>query len=174
MVSSTVDSEKNWRFVLRPNRSLTWRQTQLAFAVLAVVCLSIASAFALAGFWPVLPFAGAELLAVGAGMYVCALSGRKTEVVRVSGNTIAVEKGRERCTERWEFQRGWATIRLQSPRVRWYPTRLVIASHGKEVQLGGFLNDSERSRLAGELRRAVSLGEVGDGRGTDVGDRSRL
>ena len=156
MVSSTVDSEHNWRFVIRPNRSLTWRQTQIAFAVLATVCLTIAGAFALIGFWPVLPFAGLELLAVGAGMYLCALGGRKTEVVRVSRDMIAVEKGREECTERWEFQRAWTTIRLQYSRVRWYPTRLVIGSHGREVQLGGFLTDSERARLAGDLRRAMS------------------
>lgn len=159
MVSSTIDSDCNRQFVLRPNRSLTWRQTQLAFAILAAVCLGIATGFALIGFWPVLPFAGAELLAVGAGMYVCALSGRNTEVVRITRDTVAVEKGREACTERWEFPRGWTTIRLQSSRVRWYPTRLVIGSHGKEVQLGGFLNDSERVQLAGELRRAVSPGD---------------
>lgn len=159
MVSSTVDSNHNWRFVLRPNRSLTWRQTQFAFAILALVCLTIATGFALLGFWPVLPFAGAEVLAVGAGLYLCALDGRATEIVHVTNATVAVEKGRERCTERWEFQRGWTTIRLQSPRVRWYPTRLVIGSHGKEVQLGGFLNDSERVRLADDLRRVVSLGE---------------
>lgn len=156
MVSSTVDSDHNWRFVIRPNRSLTWRQTQIAFAILATVCLAIACAFALIGFWPVLPFAGAELLAVGAGMYVCAVKGRSTEVVRVDADIVAVEKGRESCTERWEFKRGWTTIRLQNSRVRWYPTRLVIGSHGREVQLGGFLTDSERARLAGELKRAVS------------------
>lgn len=156
MVSSTVDGECNWRFEIRPNRSLTWRQTKLAFAIVAVVCLGVATAFALAGFWPVLPFAGLELLALGSGMYLCVLSGREVEVVSVHGEVVAVEKGRRKLEKRWEFQRAWAQIRLQPPRERWYPTRLVIRSHGREVQLGGFLNEAERHELAGALREAIA------------------
>ena len=156
MVTSTVDSERNWQIVIRPNRSLTWRQTQLAFLILAAVCLTIAAAFALVGFWPVLPFAGAEIMAVGAGLYLCALDGRETEIVSVHGDKVEVEKSRPRRSNRWEFQRAWAQIRLLPPRVHWYPTRLVIRSHGREVQLGGFLNEDERQQLAGELRRAIA------------------
>ena len=75
-------------------------------------------------------------------------------MVSVSGDTVAVEKARER----WEMQRAWAQIRLLPPRIRWYPTRLVLRSHGKEVELGGFLNEAERCQLADELRDAVNDG----------------
>jgi uncharacterized membrane protein len=163
MVSSTVDGACNRRFVIRPNRSLTWRQTQLAFLILAAVCLTIASAFALNGFWPVLPFAGIEVLALGVGMYLCVLAGREIEVVSVQGEVVAVEKGRDQPQRRWEFQRAWAQIRLLPPRERWYPTRLVIRSHGKEVQLGGFLNEAERQELAGALCQAISSDNVASG-----------
>ena len=155
MVSSTVDSKRNWRIVIRPNRSLTRRQLQLAFAVIAAVCLGIASVFALFGMWPVLPFAGAEVLAVGIGFYLSALGGRETEIVSVDSDKVAVEKGRRRIRERTELQRAWLQIRLLRSRLRWYPTRLVLRSHGKEVELGGFLNEQERRRLAGELRQAI-------------------
>lgn len=162
MVSSTVDSKHNWRIVIRPNRSLTRRQLQLVFLVIAVICLSIASVFAVLGMWPVLPFAGAEVLAVGIGFYLSAVGGRETEVVSVNCDEVAVEKGRRRLRQRWVMQRAWAQIRLLPPRIRWYPTRLVIRSHGNEVELGGFLNEHERRQLAGELRDAINHGAEGN------------
>lgn len=162
MVSSTVDTKHNWRIVVRPNRSLTRRQLQLVFLVIAGICLSIASVFAVLGMWPVLPFAGAEVIAVGIGFYLSAVGGRETEVVSVNSDEVAVEKGRRRLTQRWVTQRAWAQIRLLPPRIRWYPTRLVIRSHGKEVELGGFLNEDERRQLAGELRDAINDGVEGN------------
>jgi uncharacterized membrane protein len=155
MVSSTVDSKRHWQFVIRPNRSLSQRQLQLVFVGIATFCLGIASVFAVLGMWPVLPFAGAEVIAVGIGFYLSALGGRELEVVSVDPHRVAVEKGRQHVRQRWELQRAWAQIRLLPPRIRWYPTRLVIRSHGKEVELGGFLNDQEREHLAAELQQAI-------------------
>lgn len=162
MVSSTVDTKHNWRIVVRPNRSLTRRQLQLVFLVIAGICLSIASVFAVLGMWPVLPFAGAEVIAVGIGFYLSAVSGRETEVVSVNSDEVAVEKGRNRLTQRWVTQRAWAQIRLLPPRIRWYPTRLVIRSHGNEVELGAFLNEDERRQLAGTLRDVINDGVEGN------------
>ncbi|HEY5644421.1 MAG TPA: DUF2244 domain-containing protein [Pseudomonadales bacterium] len=155
MVSSTVDSKRNWRIVIRPNRSLTRRQLQLAFLGIAVVCLGIASAFAAIGLWPVLPFAGAEVIVVGIGFFLSARAGEEREIVLVGGNKVAVEKGRRRIRERMELQRAWAQIRLLRPGIRWYPSRLVIRSHGKAVELGAFLNEQERCQLADRLQRAI-------------------
>ena len=155
MVSSTVDSKRNWRIVIRPNRSMTSRQLQWTFVVIAAVCLGIASAFAAMGLWPVLPFAGLEVFVVGTGFYLSARAGQETEIVSVGGDTVAVEKGNRRLRERLEMQRAWAQIRLLQPKIRWYPSRLVIRSHGRAVELGGFLNEQERLQLAGELQRAI-------------------
>lgn len=156
MVLKTSDHEHGHRFILRPNQSLTWRQASIVFGALAVVCLAIAAVFTLNGFWPVLPFAGAELLAVGAGMYVCMLRGTSSEVVSVGERQIAIEKGRRHPEQRWEMPRAWAGVALLRPAVKWYPTRLVLRSHGREVELGTFLTEDERQQLAGELRRAIA------------------
>jgi len=155
MVSSTVDSKCNWRIVIRPNRSLTPPQLRMVFVFIAVVCLGIASVFAFMGLWPVLPFAGAEMLVVGIGFYLSARDGMDSEIVSMQGNTIAVEKGRAKLRQRWELHRAWAQIRLMPPKIRWYPSRLVIRSHGKAVELGGFLNEEERCQLADKLQSAL-------------------
>lgn len=158
MVSSTVDTKRNWRIVIRPNRSLTRRQLQLAFFGIAVVCLGIAGAFAVIGLWPILPFAGVEVIVVGLGFYLSARGGQEMEVVSVGGDKVAVEKGRRHVSRRWEMQRAWAQVRLLPPKIRWYPSRLVLRSHGKALELGGFLNDQERQQLAGQLQRAIREG----------------
>ncbi len=155
MVSSTVDCKRHWRIVIRPNRSLTQRQLQLAFLGIAAVCLGIASAFAAIGMWPILPFAGAEVFVVGIGFYLSARSGQETQVVSIDGETLAVEMGRRQRSQRWVLQRAWTQIHLLPPQIRWYPSRLVLRSHGKVVELGGFLNEQEREQLAGQLQRAM-------------------
>jgi uncharacterized membrane protein len=159
MVSSTVGCTRHWRIVIRPNRSLTQRQLRLAFLVIATVCLGIASAFAAIGLWPILPFAGAEVIVVGIGFVLSARSGQLTEVVSADGDKLAVEKGRRQLSQRWETQRAWAQVHLLAPKVRWYPSRLVLRSHGKVVEFGGFLNEPERWQLAGQLQRAIRESE---------------
>lgn len=160
MVVRTIRPEEGCRFVIRPNRSLSWRQTKFVYATLAAPCLLVALGFTLMGYWPVLPFAGAEVLALAVGFYLCAMSGRKMEVVRIKDDRIAIEKGRESLRTVCEFKRTWAQIALLPARIEWYPSRLVIRSHGKQVQLGAFLTDGERERLARDLKRAISTEEL--------------
>ena len=155
MVSRSIDFDRTCRFDIRPNRSLTWRQIQWFYLFMLVVLLGIAGTFALLGFWPVLPFAGLELLVLGLGLWHCAASGGEREVVDVGEELVSVRKGRGELHTVWEAQRTWVQVRLVHPQLRWYPTRLVIRSHGKQVQLGGFLNETERHQLADELRSVV-------------------
>ena len=160
MVITTVRRDEGCRFVIRPNRSLSWAQTKLVYLTLATLCMLVALGFTLMGFWLVLPFAGAEVLLLAAGFYLCALSGRETEVVRIKDDRIAIEKGREQTRTVWELDRTWARIELLPARIQWYPSRLVIRSHGKQLQLGAFLTDGEREQLARELERAISSEET--------------
>lgn len=161
MVAATVDADKIQRFVIRPNRSLSWRQTKLCY--LGIVCYSllVAGGFTVMGFWPVLPFAGAELLALGAGLYLCARRCHRSEVVSVRSDAVEIEKGAVRPNESWSFARAWARVHLLEPIHRWHPSRLVIRSHGREVEIGAFLNESERRCLAKDLSRALEAAACG-------------
>lgn len=160
MVVRTIRREEGCRFVICPNRSLSWPQTKLVYATLASLCMLVAIGFTLMGYWLVLPFAGAEVLLLAAGFYLCALSGRETEVVRIKDGRIAIEKGRTGIRTVCELDRAWARIELVPSRIEWYPSRLVIRSQGKQLQLGAFLTEGERERLARELKRAISSQET--------------
>jgi uncharacterized membrane protein len=49
------------------------------------------------------------------------------------------------------FHPYWARLSLQPGRWRNAPSRLLVRSHGREVEIGAFLNDEERRSLAQRL-----------------------
>jgi uncharacterized membrane protein len=59
------------------------------------------------------------------------------------------------------FHPYWTRVRLEAGSWRGWPSRLLIGSHGREVELGAFLNEDERRALARrltELLRAANAG----------------
>lgn len=143
--------------VIRPNRSLSWRGTVTVFCSISLVSLVIALGFSLLGFWLILPFAGLELAVLAAALYLSALRGCAREVISIHGGMIAVQKGIRLPEQTTSFPRGWVQVELARPLHKGYPTRLLLRSHGREVEVGGCLNEAERCRLAEDLRRWVSL-----------------
>ena len=158
MVSRVGDSTGCWRFVLRPNCSASWTQIKFFFLGISCVRLTIAAAFATMGYWPVLPFAGAELLALWLCLRYSSRWSQAREIIEIDDQTVAVARGRRRPEHRWSFPRAWARIRFEPALVRMHPSRLLIGSHGRSVRLGAFLTEDEREQLARELRTALRAG----------------
>lgn len=159
MITKTyMGDQTDCRLVIRRNCSLTWGQTKCAVCVIALAPLSIAFAFALAGLWPVVPFAGLELLILALCFYHCARSAAESEVVTVTESEIAVEKGRKRVQRKWSFNRGWAVVALEHSCGTWHPSRLFIRARAQGVEIGRFLVEQERVALAGELQKLVGHG----------------
>lgn len=152
------------RVVIRPNRSLSWRQSMAFLGAVAVPMMLISVVLAVKGYWMVLPFAGAEFVALYAGLYVVSHAARRCEVVSVSDTRVTVEKGRDRgrCgtrggpQERTDFARAWVRIELTAAAGRWSPRRLWLVASGRRVEIGAFLVDAEKSELAAELNRLIA------------------
>ena len=145
--------------VLRPNNGLYWRTTLWVYLAIVAVCSSIAVGFALVGFWPILPFAGMELTALGTALYVSARRGRYREVIRVDDVRVRIEKGRRGPDQSWQFNRAWCEVRLLPPPGVLAHGRLLLTSQGVGVELGAFLTDDDRTAVAGKLR--VLIGPMG-------------
>ncbi len=158
---ATTQEEHARCFVLRPNIGLYWRTTLRVYILVVIVTLTVAISFALAGFWPILPFAGLELMALGAALYVTARRGRYREVIRIDEHRVEIEKGYRGPEQVWEFERIWSEVVLDPPEHQWYPSRLAIRSRGNTVELGAFLTEPERLRLGRELQRCI--GPMGNG-----------
>jgi len=143
-------------FVVLPNRSMSWRQLIGAYAGIAAVTLAVAVYFYLRGLTLILPFSGLELLFLGAVLYMTAWRSDWREVICVTDAVVRVETGRRGPEHHFEFQRQWLQIIL-ARRGGWYPSCLLLRSHGRQIEIGRFLNEQERQGLAEML--AAALGQ---------------
>lgn len=164
VICDASPDNKTRRVVIRPNRSLSWRQSMVFLAAIAVPLLLISLVLAMRGFWLILPFAGLELAALFACIYVVSHAAQRCEVVSIGESVVRVEKGRDRgrCPDKGgpeqcvEFARGWVRVELTKRSGDWYPQRLWIGASGRRVEIGGFLVDEEKTELAAELHRLLS------------------
>ena len=125
------------------------------YTVIAAVVLGIGLVFAWHGYWPVLPFAGLEIVVLGVAFYLCLTRSQVREVVTISREKVCVERGRKQPEQRWECPRAWARISMERSPIAWYPSRLSVAFQGQQVEIGRFLNEMERQSLAVELQGMV-------------------
>ena len=153
LVCDPAGSESRW--IIRPNQSLSWRAVLWVYALVAVCLTGMSVAFAVKGYWPVLPFAGLELLVLGAAFYLCLSRSQWREVVSIDASVVRVEKGRRQAEQRWECPSAWARVQLEKSPIAWYPSRLMIAYQGRGVEIGRFLCEEERATLAVALRQGI-------------------
>lgn len=141
-------------FDLTPNVSLSPRGARVFFAAVCVPTFGIAGTATVLGFWPILPFAGAEMLLLAWALYTNMQRRHVHETIDVSETQVVIEYSRGE-TKRFVFPRHWAQVKIRRPKSPLQRGRLVIESHGRSIEVGQFLSEEERQRLAAELRRLI-------------------
>ncbi len=156
MILALEESEENDAgFVIMPNAAMPWRQQVLLYSIIAAFSLGVGVGFYFQGLTYILPFAGLEVGALGAALYFSARQGMKKEVIRIIKDKVRVETGRKQAENVHEFERSWVQVVMKQPQHQWYPSRLMLRSHGKQLEIGQFLNEEERKGLAIDLRNAI-------------------
>lgn len=143
------------RIELAPNCSLTPQGARLFVGSLAAVTFAVAGFFALQGFWPVLPFAGLEIGLLAWAVRASMRRGAEREVILVSEADVVIERRAPSGSRRTVFPRHWARVTLRGPQPALHPSRLTIESHGRACEVGRFLTEDERRRLAVQLEQLV-------------------
>lgn len=164
MVTTESNTQGNyWRLVIEPNCSLTWRQSMAFFTGISVLLLSIATVFALKGYWMIFPFAGLELIALGAGFYVTAHATSRRQVVSITEDLVTVEKGklRQGPQSRTDLPRCWTRVAFENADDQRQFRRLWLGASGSRVEVGEFLTDDEKDGLASHLRRLIQNSDCG-------------
>lgn len=151
-VKPAVEAGQSVTLWLRPNRALSHRGMCCLVLALAVAAL----ATALAGAWlqgnvyaPV--FALAESLGVAWALGAAWHAGDRSERITMDEGALLVESlpGHRRT----RFQSGWVRVALRPG--HGHP-RLLLASHGRELEIGAFLADEEREEVSRKLNQLLA------------------
>jgi uncharacterized membrane protein len=143
------------RIELAPNCSLTPATAAAFFASICVFSGGLALLFTWQGFWPVLVCWSLEMLGLGLALQAGLRRRFYSQTVLVTESRISLETRSPAGVAIQEFARHWAKVRLRTPRARRSPCRLMIESRGQAFEVGSFLTDAEKSRLASRLSSLV-------------------
>jgi uncharacterized membrane protein len=143
------------RIELAPNCSLKPAGAVLFFSSTCLFSLAFALIFVVQGFWPVLPFWALEMLALGLALRASMRRARYTQTVLITDSQISLVTRSRHGAQKQEFARHWAKVRLRSPPRRNSVSQLTIESRGQAFEVGSFLTEEDRCRLAERLRYLV-------------------
>jgi uncharacterized membrane protein len=147
-------SERSFRAVLTPHRSLSRTGFLVLMILLSVSCFGTGIVFLAMGAWPVFGFLGLDVLLVYIAFRLNYRAARAYETVELTPELLAVTRydpsGRSR---RFEFNPYWARVLLRE----WPDGRndLRLAAQGRELSFGRFLTDDERRDFADALKGAL-------------------
>lgn len=150
-----VNSSDSFRFVLAPNCSISWRELVAFYVLTCVIALAIGLFFTLQGLWLVLPFSGLEMLALGFCLYLTSRKVYRKEIITLDQRRTRIEKGVQQVDQSWEFETPWIRLIDEQSGAQNHRRKLAIGSHGNYVEVGDFLDNSEKDRLAFQLKECI-------------------
>ena len=140
---------------LQPNCSLSPRGARLFFASCCLVSFAVATLMTLRGWWPVLPFAGLEMLLLAWALRLSMRRGGEAELIHINDDEVRVERLGLHASVLTVFPRHWAQVKLLRAANPHHPSRLLVTSHGRSIEVGCFLTEDERLGLARRLRELI-------------------
>ena len=147
---ATVQGQ-NIHWFLKRNCSVTPAQLGWLYASLCVVSLGTAAVFWFQGAVLILPFAWAELAAVGAAFLAYARHAADGETISLRGRQLVVEVENAGRLERAEFNRDWVRVEPSAGD----RSLIELSGQGRRVNVGRYLRPELRPVLAQEIRRAL-------------------
>jgi uncharacterized membrane protein len=129
----------------RRNDSLGARGRRRVFAFLFAVSIGIAGGFAYAGAWPVLPYAGVEMLVLYCAFRWMDRHAGDYERITITDGRVEIEVREAGQCRREALSRYWARV------VNREGGTLALRSHGREIEIGRHLDEEQRRALAREI-----------------------
>jgi uncharacterized membrane protein len=142
------DGNAGFSLTLKRNCSISPAGLAGVFAALAFVVVAIGAGFAAAGAWLVLPFAGLEVLLLGAAYLLYARRAADYERIVLESGRLKVEVAEAQKTLRYEMEARRARVCLEEQRV-------MLRGARDELELGRHLDAATRARFAEELERRL-------------------
>ena len=144
------EANAGFSLILKRNCSLSPAGLAGVFAALAVVVLVIGTGFAIAGAWLVLPFAGLEVLLLGAAYVLYARRAADYERIELDAGRLTVEVAEAHKRSRYEVDVRRARLCIEKEHV-------VLRGADGQLELGRHLDAESRVRLAAELQKRLRI-----------------
>ena len=164
MVTSSRTANK-LMIVARPNHSSSWRGNLYALLAISVPSLGAAIGFTLLGAWPILPFAGLELLALGGALYYVNWKLQYRHVITLDPDSVRIEKGHYHPKQSWRLPRQGTGLSITPEKHPWDSPELALQGQGESVSVGEFLNQEDARELIALLRREIRVNSVSEAGG---------
>jgi len=143
--------------VAKPNQSATWRSNKLVLLALSIPSLGAAIGFAFAGAWPILPFAGLELAALGSCLYYVNWKLQYRHVITLAPDSVQIDKGFYLPRHSWTFARTATGLSIEPERHPWDAPSLCLQCAGECISIGEFLNREDGLLLLQHLRQELRV-----------------
>ena len=147
--SSSAGGSVQW--LLKRNCSLAPRQLLAFYASLCTVSLAIGFLFWTHGATLVMPFAGLEMLAIGAVLLLYARHAADSESIRLRPGRLTVRRVSGPHVEQVEFAPAWVRVEPESSD----RSLIELSGQGRRISVGRFVRPELRRQLADELRWAL-------------------
>jgi uncharacterized membrane protein len=144
------DGNAGFSLTLKRNCSISPAGLAGVFAALAFVVVTIGAGFAAAGAWLVLPFAGLEVLLLGAAYLLYARRAADYERIVLEAGRLIVEVAQAQNTSRYEMEACRARVCVEEHRV-------LLRGAGNELEIGRHLDAQTRARFAAELQKRLRI-----------------
>ena len=153
MVTVSIDEMGlNGHILLQPNLSLNWKQNARFFIAVFFVLLCISVYFSYQIGWLVLPFSGLEIILITTCLYLFFRHYNYQEVIRFSHDNLIIERGKDKPEKTWVYQRLWSKFYIHEQGIYDIP-KVCLLSHGKELELGAFLNYDDKQLFIEHLKQ---------------------
>lgn len=139
--------------VARRNNSLSSSGRFHVLVFVFTVSVGIAVAFAALGAWPILPFAGLEMLALLLAFRDIDRRAHDYERIAITDDRVRVEWCETGALRKRELSRYWAQVVATRD-----GRHLALRSHGRELAVGRHRSDAQRLELARDLARELGRG----------------
>lgn len=141
--------------VIHPYRSLGPEGFRILFWVVVAANAAVATLLTWLGGWPVLGFLGLDILLVYLAFRWSYAQTRAFERVTIDRETLVVERVDQKGARRaWQFPAYWVSVWYEGDEDSGVST-VTLRSHGRALEIGGFLSPFERKDFADTLRDAL-------------------
>ncbi len=150
-------SEKNITVILTPNRSLGHRGFFTLMALIGSISFIAGMVFISVGAWPVVGFFGLDILLIYWAFKQNYRSGMAREIIELDEKTLKITRinpaGR---SKNWRFDRYWVRVEHSVDLEEEFDNQpLILTSHGRALEIAGFLSRDEKIEFSKFLRDAL-------------------